>query len=103
MRDVYSTYQHDDRLSLLTILPEFGQKGVSPHRMNTEPWTQAAGLGTDGAALQILNTNFTQNVAWLIGPDGKVIARDLTGDAIKSAVTSAIGAPQATSQPSTMP
>ena len=28
---------------------------------------------------------------WLIGPDGKVIAKDLRGDAIKSAVTTALG------------
>ena len=28
---------------------------------------------------------------WLIGPDGKVIARDLRGDGIKSAVAAALG------------
>jgi hypothetical protein len=36
---------------------------------------------------------------WLIGPDGKVIARDLRGDGIKRAVEAALESAKATAQP----
>jgi hypothetical protein len=100
--DVYADYGRDSRLALLTINPEFLMKGQSPPRLNNNPWPQTAIVGQGNWA--VINANFdAQNStgAWFIGPDGKVVAEDLSGKAIKSAVVSALGAPA--TQPATAP
>jgi hypothetical protein len=101
-KDTYADYGQDSRLALLTINPEFLMNGQSPPRLNNNPWPQAAIAGQGNWA--VVNTNFgVQNSsgAWLIGPDGKVVAEDLNGGAIKSAVIAALGAPA--TQPTTAP
>ncbi|MGD0767949.1 MAG: carboxypeptidase regulatory-like domain-containing protein [Tepidisphaeraceae bacterium] len=101
-KDVYAAYGGDGRLALLTINPEFLMKGQNPPRLNSNPWPQTAIVGQSNWA--VINTNFgAQNStgAWLIGPDGKVVAEDLNGNAIKSAVIAALGAPA--TQPATAP
>jgi hypothetical protein len=70
--------------------------------LNNNPWPQAAIAGQGNWA--VLNTSFGDRNslgAWLIGPDGKVVAEDLSGGAIKSAVIAALGAPA--TQPTTAP
>ncbi|MGA2442028.1 MAG: carboxypeptidase regulatory-like domain-containing protein [Tepidisphaeraceae bacterium] len=101
-KDVYAAYGGDGRLALLTINPEFLMKDQNPPRLNNNPWPQTAIVGQGNWA--VINTNFgAQNStgAWLIGPDGKVVAEDLNGGAIKSAVIAALGAPA--TQPTTAP
>jgi len=100
-KDVYADYGRDGRLALLTINPEFLMKGQNPVRLNNNPWPQAAIVGQGNWA--VLNNFGGQNSmgAWLIGPDGKVVAEDLSGGAIKSAVIAALGAPA--TQPTTAP
>jgi hypothetical protein len=102
LKDVYAQYGQDSRLFMLTIMQGFFQKGTTPSRASSSPWTQAAPIANPGNNFY-LGTNFGFNHAWLIGPDGKVVGKDLTGDAIKSAVSNALGAPQAATEPSTMP
>jgi hypothetical protein len=100
--DVYADYGRDSRLALLTINPEFLMRGQNPIRLNNNPWPQTAIVGQGNWGL--INANFdAQNStgAWFIGPDGKVVAEDLSGKAIKSAVVSALGAPA--TQPATAP
>jgi hypothetical protein len=100
--DVYADYGRDSRLALLTINPEFLMNGQTPPRLNNNPWPQAAIVAQGNWA--VINTNFdAQNStgAWLIDPDGKVVAEDLSGKAIKSAIVAALGAPA--TQPTTVP
>ncbi|MGD0388343.1 MAG: carboxypeptidase regulatory-like domain-containing protein [Tepidisphaeraceae bacterium] len=101
-KDVYADYGRDGRFALLTISAEFLMPGQTPIRLNNNPWPQAAIAGQGNWA--VINNNFgVQNSpgAWLIGPDGKVVAEDLSGGAIKSAVIAALGAPA--TQPTTAP
>ena len=106
-KKIYMEYAPDERLSLLTISPGFTAPGQTVGRMMDGPWHQASIImqGQQGQMFwRVLNTNFDwqrSQGAWLIGPDGKIVAEDLTGDAIQAAVTSAIGPP--TTQPTTMP
>ncbi len=103
MKEVYGQYGHDDRLVMLEITPEFMQKGETPARMGNDPWTQAA-VVANNYAFQILNTNFGTGHAWLIGRDGKVVGKDLTGEGIFTAVKGVLGEAEVPATgPSTMP
>jgi hypothetical protein len=117
VKAVYDDYGHDDRLAMLTVWIYFGPMG-RPTTSPDAPWQQAAVVPT-GPDSAILGTNFgiddsfsysrsSGSVApsratfdWLIGPDGKVVAADLSGDAVKAAVTAALGPPA--TQPATAP
>jgi hypothetical protein len=102
-KDVWADYGRDTRLALMTVTTELLGKGQNPMRLNNNPWPQA-GVAIGPANWSLLNVNFgVQNSpgAWLIGPDGKVVAEDLSGGAIKSAVVAALGAPA--TQPTTAP
>lgn len=103
LKKVYGEYGHDDRLVMLEIAPEFVLKGQTPGKMGNDPWTQA-GMVTGVDAWQIMNTNFGTGHAWLIGRDGKVVGKDLTGEGILAAVKGVLGEAQIpASEPSTMP
>jgi protocatechuate 3,4-dioxygenase beta subunit len=102
LKAVYKAFGRDDRLAMLTLTLNFmlGQHTKSPeiawHQAGLDPMRMEGG---------IIFTNFgiLNNApdAWLIGPDGKVVAEDLRGDAIMSAVTGALGSPatQSTTAP----
>jgi peroxiredoxin len=79
----------DDRLVMIGI-------GLgSPEEMRQ--FTQKNGLTWTAATLDpkqpTLHTFGIRNLPsiWLIGPDGKVLAKNLRGDAIKSSLTAALG------------
>ncbi len=99
---VYSAYGRDNRLAMLTFGMNygFGQASTLPDI----PWQQAEMI-PETVNYSILGADFgidaNAPVAWLIGPDGKVVAEDLHGDAVKRAVSAALGPPVA--QPSTAP
>ena len=98
-KQIYAAYAPDDQLALLTINPP------GRHEMSI-PWHQASIKMQGQYSWAILNTNFDmQNSpgAWLIGPDGKVVAENLTGDAIQAAVIAAIGPPTIAAAPATQP
>jgi hypothetical protein len=106
-KQLYSEYTPDDRLSLLTVTLGVGFQGRTMLNSADYPWHQAS-LIMNQATAAILTTNFALNsasTAWLIGPDGKVVAGGLKGDAIQSAVTAAVGPPLvpavSTTEPST--
>ncbi len=99
---VYNQFGHDSRLAILTLNLNGGLMRNS--NILDTPWQQAT-MDTRGIAWSIIAVDFAVGnnspSAWLIGPDGKVVAEDLSGDGIMSAVTSALGSPA--TQPTTMP
>lgn len=109
-KQVYAGYAPDEQLSLLTISTSMIMPGQTPQKMSDIPWHQASLVMEGQSTWSILNTNFDARNspgAWLIGPDGKVVAENLKGDAIRAVVTAAIGPPTVaavqTTQPTTAP
>jgi hypothetical protein len=105
-KQIYSEYPPDNQLALLMINPGFTMPGQTPGKMNDYPWHQASIIMQDQISWSILNSNFDSQGSpgvWLISPDGKVVAENLTGDGIQAAVTAAIGPPTVTAAPATQP
>jgi protocatechuate 3,4-dioxygenase beta subunit len=105
-KQIYAEYPPDDQLALLTINTGMAMPGQTLSKMYDNPWHQAVIIMRDQSSWSVLNSNFdAQNSpgAWLIGPDGKVVAEDLTGDGIQAAVTAAIGPPTVAAAPATQP
>ena len=103
-KQIYAEYAPDVQLALLTIGPGLAMPGQTPGKMGDYPWHQASIVMQGQNIWTILSTDFDwqrSQGAWLIGPDGKVVAEDLNGDGIQAAVTAAIGPP--TTQPATTP
>jgi len=103
LRDVYTEYSNDSRLAFLTVNRGMIAGGMLP-RMPGIPWQQAWVVAGGQSSSMILFNDFDlQNSRgeWLIGPDGKVLAKDLSGDAIEMAIITAIGPP--TTQPAKAP
>jgi hypothetical protein len=89
---VNADYGKDSRLVMLTILPPAFGFGQTPVKTDKNPGLHAAVVPGNGS-LMILDRSFDGSI-WLIGPDGKVAAEDLSGDGVRAAVASALGAPQ---------
>jgi hypothetical protein len=108
-KPIYSGYPVDERIVLLSVSPGMvGREGraMPMPRSYDYPWRETWVVMRDQTVWQVLNNCYgVQNISsiWLIGPDGKVIGRDMTADAVRAAVTSALGAPAATTAPSTWP
>jgi protocatechuate 3,4-dioxygenase beta subunit len=101
-------YGQDNRLVMMTIIPGMFPPGQTPPKLNDNPWIQA-GVVTSGfgSAWQNVHSKFdidNSSGAWLIGPDGKVVAEDLAGPAIRETVMAALGPAQVpATQPATQP
>ncbi|MGD0463193.1 MAG: hypothetical protein ABSB74_11975 [Tepidisphaeraceae bacterium] len=101
LKAVYNAFGRDKRLVMLTVTLNYGV--LRAFKLPDVTWQQVA-IEPNGVNLSILRSDFAVNNspgAWLIGPDGKVVAEDLSGDAILSAVTAALGPPA--TQPATQP
>jgi hypothetical protein len=101
-------YGQDNRLVMMTVIPGVFAPGQTPPNINNNPWINAAVVMKDGGSTwQTLHQNFDLDRsmgAWLIGPDGTVVAEDLVGPAIRAAVVAALGPSQApATQPATQP
>jgi protocatechuate 3,4-dioxygenase beta subunit len=99
---VYLKYGHDNRLAMLTVGMSTGL-GRASKRPDIS-WQQAEMI-PDAVNYSILGADFgidnNSPGAWLIGPDGKVVAGDLRDKAVLSAVTAALG--PAVAEPTTTP
>jgi len=95
LKDAYTEYSNDSRLAFLSVNRGMFV-GVLPPRNPGIPWQQAwVVAGGPNASMILFNDFDLQNSRgeWLIGPDGKVLAKDLSGDAIEMAIITAIGPP----------
>ena len=85
-------YGQDSRLAFLTINPQMFGQGQTPSKLSKNPGPDAVVAGNN-VGWMVINRNFGSGV-WLIGPDGKVVAEELSGDGIRAAVFGALGAAQ---------
>jgi AhpC/TSA family len=88
---VWDAYKNDPRLAMLGISYD---RTPLPARTYTNakaiPWPQALAIGRTTLIPAVFPLR-QQSVAWLIDPDGKVIAANLRGEQIKAAVDKALG------------
>ena len=96
LKDIDQSYGQDGRLVIvgldIEMSPDLVREIPKVAAKNNLPWPQGV-LGEDwrdGASSITYGLESIPNVM-LIGPDGKVVARDLHGDDIKTAVASALG------------
>ena len=101
MTDTYKAYGQDGRLVMLRVVPKIWI--IPPNdpmpKQPDVPWKLAM-VNDEGDAMEsVVQENFALQgsaAVWLIGPDGKVVAKDLQGDGIKAAVMAALGAARPT-------
>jgi hypothetical protein len=92
LRDIHTKFGGDERFKMinldLTPDPEVLKSFAATHDLK---WTQ--GFFSKEGSESAFHTYHPREIpsAWLIGPDGKVIARDLVGSAIGTAVADALG------------
>ncbi len=91
LKSAFEAYRDDDRFAMIGL--SLDQDKEAPRKYvdgNALGWRQAF-LGNFGEA-KLPNEYGVRGIPsiWLIGPDGRVIAKDLRGDAIKEAVGKAL-------------
>jgi hypothetical protein len=95
-KDAYETYGQDSRLVMMRIRSRMWvSPSQSPARQPDIPWKQAMISDHGNTADLIFERNFAARWggAWLIGPDGVVVAEGLQKDGVSAAVRAALGAP----------
>jgi AhpC/TSA family len=89
IKAVVDRFGKDDRLALLGLCLASDPEGAARViRARGITWPQT--VLRDGLNDPIVQ-DYPQTGAWLIGPDGKILARDLSGDKIEAAVAAALG------------
>ena len=91
LRATNQAFGRDDRFVMVGLSlddrPEAPRKYAAEHGM---PWVQVfLGAWGDSTIARAFDVQTVPSV-WLIGPDGKVVAKDLSGDAIRATVTEAM-------------
>jgi hypothetical protein len=90
LKSAATTFGGDERFTMLGIAvygsPEVMKKYSEENGMT---WT-AATVQAKGSAMSSFGIRQFPLI-WLVGPDGNVVAKDLHGDGIKNALTSALG------------
>jgi thiol-disulfide isomerase/thioredoxin len=92
VKAAYDAFGQDKRFVMISLsLDETADNAAAYVKKNNLAWEQAwlAG-GWDAATVKDYCVHGIPST-WLIGPDGKVIAKDLRGPAIKAAVAGALG------------
>ena len=92
IKAAYETYSTDPRFVMISVsLDEKAQDAKTYADKNGMAWNQVFQTGEWQAPIvQAYGVRAIPSL-YLIGPDGKVIAKDLRGDAIKAAVAGALG------------
>jgi thiol-disulfide isomerase/thioredoxin len=89
LKAAYDAFGRDDRFAMVGL--SMDQDKAAPKGYvdkNALGWHQAY-LGPDSKVATEFGVRGIPSI-WLIGPDGKVVAKDLRGDAIKAAVEEAL-------------
>ena len=94
LRSTYEEFGGDPRFVMaglsLDDRAETPRKYAADHGM---PWIQVfLGPWTDSKVTKDFDVQTVPSI-WLIGPDGKVVAKNLSGDAIRACVAKALGRP----------
>ena len=95
IKAVYDSFGQSDRFAMISLsLDEKADDAQQYVKKNNLAWNQVfLPGGWDAATVKDYGVRAIPAI-WLIGPDGKVIAKDLRGDAIRSAVEAATGTPE---------
>jgi thiol-disulfide isomerase/thioredoxin/uncharacterized GH25 family protein len=91
LKAAYDAFKNDDRFAMVGLsLDEKAEAPLKYTQKNGMAWTQ--GFLGEWSRTDVPDTFGVNGIPsiWLIGPDGKVIARDLRGDGIKRAVGAAL-------------
>ena len=88
----YDAFGQDKRFAMVGLSVDDATDAPKKYAQdNNVKWSQGfLGQGTNGQAVMALYGVRGIPSIWLIGPDGKVVAKDLRGEQIKSAVAMAI-------------
>jgi thiol-disulfide isomerase/thioredoxin len=100
LKAAYDAFKNDDRFAMVGLsLDEKADAPLKYTQKNGMAWTQ--GFLGEWSKTDVPDTFGVNGIPsiWLIGPDGKVIARDLRGDGIKRAVEGALESAKAAPQP----
>jgi len=91
IRAAYEAFAKDDRFAMLALSLDRTPAGAATYtKQNTMIWPQGfLPGGFDDSVTQAFAVHGIPSI-WLIGPDGKVLAKDLRGDAIQTAIRAAI-------------
>ena len=93
LKAVHEAFRKDDRFAMIGLSLDAEKEAPRQYvEKNSLGWHQAF-LG-DFSESKLATEYGVQSIPsiWLIGPDGKVIAKDLRGEAIKDTIASALGA-----------
>jgi thiol-disulfide isomerase/thioredoxin len=100
LKAAYDAFKNDDRFAMVGLsLDEKPEAPLKYTQKNGMTWTQ--GFLGEWSKTDVPDTFGVNGIPsiWLVGPDGKVIARDLRGDGIKRAVEGALESAKAAPQP----
>jgi hypothetical protein len=92
LKTANAAFTGDDRFFMIAV-------DIGGSASELTKYAQASGINWQTATLTVSRGNSPMESfairqlpsIWLIGPDGKVVAKDLHGDAIKAALTTALG------------
>jgi thiol-disulfide isomerase/thioredoxin len=92
VKAAYDAFGQDSRFAMISLSLDQSDADAKAYvQKNGLAWNQAFLSGQwEATAVKDYGVRGIPSI-WLIGPDGKVIARDLRGEAIKSAVAAALG------------
>jgi thiol-disulfide isomerase/thioredoxin len=92
VKAAYDAFGQDGRFAMISLSLDQSDADAKAYvQKNGLAWNQAVLSGQwEATAVKDYGVRGIPSI-WLIGPDGKVIARDLRGEAIKSAVAAALG------------
>ena len=92
LKDIQKTFGGDPRFRLISL--SFAPTAESSRRAIRENgliWTHGfAGMPNGGSGLALSYKLRSSPATFLIGPDGRILAKDLHGDALKEAITTAL-------------
>ena len=96
---VHKAFGSDPRFAVISVSLDEKPAQVA-FVVNSQRWTWQQGhVGPESPAVAAYGATAIP-ATFLIGPDGKILAMDLRGEAIKAAVAAAIGPPPAGRGPS---
>lgn len=92
LKTVYEAYGKNERFAMISLsLDDNVAQPRAYSRVNNMQWLQGfLGPWSDALAAKLFGVDAIPAI-FLIGPDGKIVARDLRGEAIKGAVSHALG------------
>jgi beta-lactamase regulating signal transducer with metallopeptidase domain/thiol-disulfide isomerase/thioredoxin len=91
LKDIHKTFGGDPRFRLISVsCDQTVEPALRVIRENGLTWTHGFAAGGPGSAIMVSYGVRAIPSTFLIAPDGRILARDLRGDALKEAVAKAL-------------